>query len=68
MFTLHMNFEDGSKPWVRFRMTAKEFGEELVRWGKNYYLVYDTVRSEPQSSCMIFMTAIKKNKLLKGAR
>jgi len=66
MFTLHLNFEDGSNPWVRFRMTAKELGEELVRWSKNYCLVYDTVRSEPQISCMIYMTAIERSKMNGG--
>ena len=60
MFTLHLTFADGSNPWVRFNMTAKEFGEELVRWSKNYILTYDTVRNDPQISCMVFMTAMKR--------
>ena len=63
MFTLNLNFEDGSNPWVRFNMTAKEFGEELIKWSKNFCLVFDTARVEPEVSCMIFMTAIDRKKM-----
>lgn len=63
MFSLHIMFENGSNPWVRFRMTAKELGEELVKWSENFCPVYDTVRSEPLTSCMIFVTAIERSKI-----
>lgn len=60
MFSLHLTFSDGSNPWVRFGMTPKEFGKELIRWSKNFTLVFDKVLSEEGVSCIVMMTAKKK--------
>ena len=62
MFTLHISFENGSNPWVRFGMSTEELGEELIRWSKEWILRLDYTRTEPQVSCMIFMDAVEKKR------
>lgn len=34
--SIHIEFENGSNPYVRFNMTSNEFTEELEKWQVNY--------------------------------
>ena len=34
--TIHIEFVNGSNPYVRYNMTDDEFTEELEKWQKNY--------------------------------
>lgn len=36
--SIHIEFEDGSNPYVRYNMTDNEFTEELEKWQKLYKL------------------------------
>ena len=35
---LHINFKDGSNPWIRFNLTNKQFEQMKKGWEKNYKL------------------------------
>jgi len=37
--SIHIQFENGSNPYVRYNMTDNEFTEELEKWQKNYNLI-----------------------------
>lgn len=41
--TIHILFDDGSNPYVRFNMTDNEFTEELEKWNKNYIMTPTSV-------------------------
>jgi len=41
--SIHIQFENGSNPYVRYNMTDNEFTEELEKWQKNYILTLDSV-------------------------
>ena len=36
--SIHIQFVDGSNPYVRYNMDDNEFTEELEKWQKNYTL------------------------------
>lgn len=37
-YSLHILFEDGSNPYVRYGMTVREFADELKKWDEHYIL------------------------------
>ena len=37
--SIHILFEDGSNPYVRYNMTTDEFTEELEKWQVNYEML-----------------------------
>lgn len=37
--SIHIQFENGSNPYVRYNMSDNEFTEEIMKWQKNYVLV-----------------------------
>ena len=41
--SIHILFENGSNPYVRFNMDSNEFTEELEKWQKNYTLKLNSV-------------------------
>lgn len=36
--SIHIMFEDGSNPYVRYNMTDNEFTDELEKWSKSFVL------------------------------
>ena len=38
--SLHITFENGSNPYIRYRLTPKQYEKELSKWGKNYVLKF----------------------------
>ena len=38
LYSMHIIFANGSKPWSRFNMTRAEYGFEVNRWMKKYDL------------------------------
>ena len=44
--SIHIIFESGSNPYVRYNMTPEEFAKEIPKWSKNYDLKYDHVFGE----------------------
>jgi len=59
VFSLHIEFEDGSNPWYRLNMTPEEFGEELIKWSKKFRLDFDMANGN-YGSCFVFMKARQK--------
>lgn len=43
--SLHIKFEDGSNPYVRFNMTPADFVSELNRWKERYSLKVNDVKT-----------------------
>ena len=47
--SIHIVFENGSNPYVRYNMNDNEFTEELEKWSENYILtpisVFGTIYS-----------------------
>lgn len=41
--SIHIEFANGSNPYVRYNMTDNEFTEELEKWSKNYVLTPTSV-------------------------
>lgn len=39
--SIHILFADGSNPYLRYNMTPVEFAEEVLKWSKDYDLVFD---------------------------
>lgn len=37
--SIHIVFENGSNPYVRYNMTTDEFTEELEKWQANYEML-----------------------------
>lgn len=37
--SIHIQFADGSNPYVRYNMTAKEFAVEKAKWERRFTLV-----------------------------
>lgn len=41
--SIHIQFRDGSNPYVRYNMSYNEFTDELEKWQVNYELELDSV-------------------------
>lgn len=42
--SIHILFDDGSNPYIRYNMTPGEFAKELLEWSKLYDLKFiDTI-------------------------
>ena len=37
---MHIVFEGGSNPYVKYGMTPKELNDEIIRWSKTYELKF----------------------------
>lgn len=41
--SIHIEFEDGSNPYVRYNMSYNEFTEELEKWQVNFELKLESI-------------------------
>ena len=41
--SIHIEFEGGSNPYVRYNMSYNEFTEELEKWQVNYELKLESI-------------------------
>ena len=39
IYSIHIQFADGSNPYVRYNMTLGQFAEEKAQWEERYILV-----------------------------
>ena len=61
-YTLHIEFDDGSNPWVRFNMTRIEYGYEMGRWKARYKMTVDKTEETQNGGVVIFAKASAKSK------
>ena len=44
--SIHILFDNGSNPFVRYNLSPAEFAKEVLKWDKNYSLMYEGVTGE----------------------
>lgn len=44
--SIHILFDNGSNPFVRYNLTPAEFAKEVLKWDKNYILQYEGATGE----------------------
>ena len=57
--SIHIQFTNGSNPYVRYNMTLNEFTEELEKWQKNY-----TLNFKGNNGLIYLYTATEKNNII----
>ena len=59
MYSIHIEFEDGSDSYVRYNMIGDEYREAIRKWSKYYYLRMLDIDGD-----MIFYLATSKNSIV----
>ena len=44
--SIHILFDNGSNPFVRYNLTPAEFAKEVLKWDRNYILQYEGATGE----------------------
>jgi hypothetical protein len=44
--SIHILFDNGSNPFVRYNLTPAEFAKEVLKWDRNYILQYEGASGE----------------------
>lgn len=68
MYGVHITFDNGHEPVTRFRMTRKQYSEEMRRWQLEYDLEIEHVDEFTTGDHLIFTNAYERNtkRLLKN--
>ena len=56
---IHIEFADGSNPYIKFNMEPEEFAKEILRWSKHFRLTY--IRTIAQTTVFRFMAEEKRS-------
>ena len=67
-YSAHIEFDDGTSPWLRYRMDRNEYGRVMKEWlGKYELTILDSCKS-PNGDALIFFGAKKRPKQIKIRR
>ncbi len=58
--SIHINFADGSNPWVAYNLSVTEAARVLLKWSRRFELVLDST-----AGTILFFTATEKTQKTK---
>lgn len=61
-YTMHIEFADGSNPYLKNNMSRRTYIEELKKWQKNYILKTQSIKNGINGSWLLFFKATEKGK------